>query len=41
MSQYHTFTAQDAVKYARQFGGIDNPDSLVDSQEIGDGNLNF
>ncbi|WP_251268279.1 hypothetical protein, partial [Enterobacter hormaechei] len=25
MSQYHTFTASDAVAYAQQFGGIDNP----------------
>ncbi|MEW5291648.1 S-methyl-5-thioribose kinase [Erwinia papayae] len=41
MSQYRTFTAEDAVEYARQFGGIDNPDSLVASQEIGDGNLNL
>lgn len=41
MSQYRTFTAEDAVEYARQFGGIDNPDSLVTSQEIGDGNLNL
>lgn len=29
------------MEYARQFGGIDNPDSLVASQEIGDGNLNL
>jgi 5-methylthioribose kinase len=29
MSQYHTFTAQDAVAYAQQFGGIDNPSELV------------
>ncbi|MCX8962879.1 S-methyl-5-thioribose kinase [Erwinia psidii] len=41
MSQYRTFTAEDAVEYARQFGGIDKPDSLVTSQEIGDGNLNL
>jgi hypothetical protein len=25
MSQYRTFTAADAVDYARQFGGLDNP----------------
>ncbi|MEH8372543.1 hypothetical protein RAH02_17905, partial [Klebsiella pneumoniae] len=24
MSQYHTFTAHDAVAYAQQFAGIDN-----------------
>lgn len=41
MSQYRTFTAADAVDYARQFGGLDDPSSLVDAQEIGDGNLNL
>ncbi|RWR02575.1 methylthioribose kinase [[Pantoea] beijingensis] len=41
MSQYHTFTAADAVDYARQFGGLDDPSSLVSAQEIGDGNLNL
>ena len=41
MSQYRTFTAADAVEYARQFGGIEKPESLVESQEIGDGNLNL
>ncbi len=41
MSQYRTFTAKDAVEYARQFGGMGNPDSLVDAQEVGDGNLNL
>lgn len=41
MSQYRTFTAQDAVEYAKQFGGLDNPSSLVEAQEIGDGNLNL
>jgi len=41
MSQYRTFTAADAVAYARQFGGLDNPESLVDAQEVGDGNLNL
>jgi len=41
MSQYRTFTAADAVEYARQFGGVNNPDSLVDSLEVGDGNLNL
>ena len=29
MSQYHTFTAHDAVAYAQQFAGIDNPSELV------------
>ncbi|WP_031524798.1 S-methyl-5-thioribose kinase [Siccibacter colletis] len=41
MSQYRTFTAADAVAYAQQFGGLDNPDELVDAREIGDGNLNL
>ena len=41
MSQYRTFTAQDAVEYARQFGGLDDPSSLVEAQEVGDGNLNL
>jgi 5-methylthioribose kinase len=35
MSQYRTFTAQDAVAYAQQFGGLDNPSSLVEAQEVG------
>lgn len=41
MSQYRTFTAADAVDYARQFGGVNPPESLVDALEIGDGNLNL
>ena len=41
MSQYHTFTASDAVAYAQQFGGIENPSELVSAQEVGDGNLNL
>lgn len=41
MSQYRTFTAQDAVEYAVQFGGLDDPSSLVEAQEVGDGNLNL
>lgn len=41
MSQYRTFTAADAVAYAQQFGGLDNPACLVDAQEVGDGNLNL
>lgn len=41
MSQYRTFTAQDAVEYAGQFGGLDDPSSLVEAQEVGDGNLNL
>lgn len=41
MSQYRTFTAADAVEYARQFGGVNDPASLVEAEEIGDGNLNL
>lgn len=41
MSQYRTFTARDAVEYAKQFGGLENPASLVEAQEVGDGNLNL
>lgn len=41
MSQYRTFTATDAVAYAQQFAGLDDPASLVDAQEVGDGNLNL
>jgi len=41
MSQYRTFTAQDAVAYAQQFGGLDTPSELVEAQEVGDGNLNL
>lgn len=41
MSQYRTFTAADAVAYAQRFGGLDNPDTLVGAQEVGDGNLNL
>lgn len=41
MSQYRTFTASDAVAYAQQFGGLNDPSALVDAQEVGDGNLNL
>ncbi|HEY2452722.1 MAG TPA: S-methyl-5-thioribose kinase [Scandinavium sp.] len=41
MSHYQTFTAHDAVAYAQQFGGLDDPSELVSAQEIGDGNLNL
>lgn len=41
MSQYRTFTATDAVEYAKQFSGLENPETLVSAQEIGDGNLNL
>lgn len=41
MSHYYTFTARDAVAYAQQFGGLDDPAGLVDAHEVGDGNLNL
>ncbi|MFC3394701.1 S-methyl-5-thioribose kinase [Brenneria rubrifaciens] len=41
MSLYRTFTANDAVEYARQYGGVSDPHSLVAAEEIGDGNLNL
>ncbi|CNI40835.1 S-methyl-5-thioribose kinase [Yersinia pekkanenii] len=41
MSRYHTFTAADAVEYARQFGQVADPLALVSADEIGDGNLNL
>ena len=40
MSQYRTFTAQMPWSMP-QFGGLDNPSSLVEAQEVGDGNLNL
>ncbi|MCL2896092.1 S-methyl-5-thioribose kinase [Brenneria tiliae] len=41
MSLYRTFTAQDAVEYARQYGGVSDPLALIAAEEIGDGNLNL
>ncbi|MDZ7279370.1 S-methyl-5-thioribose kinase [Pantoea eucrina] len=41
MSQYRTFTAADAVEYAKQFGCVDDPSALVSAEEVGDGNLNL
>ncbi|MCH4995449.1 S-methyl-5-thioribose kinase [Pectobacterium carotovorum] len=41
MSLYRTFTADDAVEYARQYGGVIQPQTLVAAEEIGDGNLNL
>ena len=41
MSQYRTFTAADAVEYAKKFGGVDDPSALVSAEEVGDGNLNL
>ncbi|MCY9850574.1 S-methyl-5-thioribose kinase [Pectobacterium jejuense] len=41
MSLYRTFTADDAVEYARQYGGVSQPQTLVAAEEIGDGNLNL
>lgn len=41
MSQYRTFTADDALDYARCYGGLSDPEQLVAAREIGDGNLNL
>lgn len=41
MSPYHRFTDADAVKYARQYGQVADPQALVSADEIGDGNLNL
>ncbi|CAI1965851.1 S-methyl-5-thioribose kinase [Serratia plymuthica] len=41
MSLYRTFTAADAVEYARQYGQLADPQALVSADEIGDGNLNL
>lgn len=41
MSLYRTFTAADAVEYARQYGQVADPQALVSAEEIGDGNLNL
>lgn len=41
MSRYHTFNAADAIEYARQFGQVADPLTLVSADEIGDGNLNL
>ncbi|MFP1903441.1 S-methyl-5-thioribose kinase [Lonsdalea quercina] len=41
MSQYRTFHADDAVAYARQYGGVAEAHTLVSAEEIGDGNLNL
>lgn len=41
MSRYYTFTAAYAVEYARQFGQVADPLTLVTADEIGDGNLNL
>jgi len=41
MSEYFTFTASDAVAYARQYGRVSDPLQLVSADEIGDGNLNL
>ncbi len=41
MSHYRTFTAADAVEYARQYGQLADPQALVSAEEIGDGNLNL
>ena len=41
MSHYRTFTADDAVAWAKQHGGLENPEKLTHAEEVGDGNLNL
>lgn len=41
MSHYQTFTATDAIAYAKKHGGLEDPSVLVSADEIGDGNLNL
>ncbi|MFM2485686.1 S-methyl-5-thioribose kinase [Celerinatantimonas yamalensis] len=41
MSQYQTFTAEQAVAYAKEHSGLVDPSELVRAEEIGDGNLNL
>lgn len=41
MPDYHTFTAAEAVQYARRHAGLAEPDRLVNATEVGDGNLNL
>jgi 5-methylthioribose kinase len=41
MSAYHTLSAADAVDYARRYAGLDDPEVLVNAEEVGDGNLNL
>ncbi|TKI04875.1 S-methyl-5-thioribose kinase [Martelella alba] len=41
MSDYHTFSPQDALSYAKRHGGLENPETLHSAEEIGDGNLNL
>jgi len=41
MPNYYTFSAADAIEYAKIYGGVADFESLVSAEEIGDGNLNF
>lgn len=41
MSAYHTLSAAEAVDYARRYAGLDDPEVLVNAEEVGDGNLNL
>lgn len=41
MPNYYTFSAADAIEYAKKYGGITDYESLISAEEIGDGNLNL
>jgi len=41
MSAYRTLTAADAVDYARRYAGLGDPKTLINAEEVGDGNLNL
>lgn len=41
MSQYHPFTVEEAIQYAKALDGVFGPDAQLSCDEIGDGNLNL
>ncbi|WP_413742330.1 S-methyl-5-thioribose kinase [Sodalis sp. RH15] len=41
MSAYRTLTAADAVDYARRYAGLSDAETLINAEEVGDGNLNL
>ena len=41
MNNYHAFNEQEAVEYARSLKGLFYPKAVLESNEIGDGNLNL
>lgn len=41
LNKYHAFNELEAVEYARSIEGLFSPDAVLESKEIGDGNLNL